>query len=346
MTTLYCNKSSGTLHKIEESLSTDFSNFVVQIGNPITIEYKRIKMASNNFDKIGKTDVMITSSVKSVQTKEVTQESITYYDKGVIPLTQHNGLKSCVITKFDPTQYGNSVCYYNPGYAGNTISIATKFWNINDSHYIQNIMSCIKNLLDFSSSLPTPVAPYITLVDGIVDHTSAILADMEGNKLLEETHLISFSNTCDYEPFLTGIYICLPTVKDINDIEYVITSYCLQDDVLIKKDKVNNNIIECPISYFILDINSKERKDLVDFDFAASSNELLANLYKNQSTCIKDFVKMSSNASDLTIITQIQDLISKGNTNQGFLTSLFSHLSADGKALANKIFPNLINNGK
>ena len=85
MTTLYCNKSTGKLYRIDERLGTKFSTSLIKIGDAVTIEYKRIKITSDQFDTFGTTDVMITTSVKSIQTKEKTMESITYYDKNVKP---------------------------------------------------------------------------------------------------------------------------------------------------------------------------------------------------------------------------------------------------------------------
>jgi hypothetical protein len=350
MTTLYCNKSTGKLYKIDERLTEKFASLLVQIGNPVTIEYKRIKISSTKFDMIGTTDVMITTTVKSVQTKEASMESITYYDKDVSSKSTgikinnglwNNEMRSHTINKFDPTEYGNSVCYYNPGYSGGTINTATKFWNINDSSYIKNIMSYVKNMISLTKILPTPVAPYISLVDGIIDNTTAILVDINDNELLEETHLASFSNAYEYEPFLTGFYICLPKIKDLNEIEDIIRNYVIMDCGLVKKVAEDQPIVEYAFSYFILDVSNKPRQDLISFDFAASSNELLGGLYKNEPKSVTDFIKLSNESNDLNIIKQIHDLTSKGlnNIDKGVFNSLYNHLSEDSKILVKKLLP-------
>lgn len=352
MTTLYCNKATGKLYQIDERLGTKFTNSLIQVGNPVTIEYKRIKISSNKFDTFGTTDVMITTSVKSIQTKEKTMESITYYDKDVTPTGSwiSNAKRDYIITKFDPTEYGNSVCYYNPGYGGNTISIATKFWNINDSGYIKTVTSYIKDFISVTKILPTPIAPYISLVDGIIDNTTAILVNINDNELLEQTHLTSFSNSYEYEPFLAGFYVCLPTINNLNEIDFIIKNYCIRENTLVKKISADNNgkteeeleeeaSVEYSNSYFILEIGTKPRPDLVDFDFAASSNDLLSNLYRNETGSVTNFVKLSNDANDLGIIKQIHDLMTnnKGLDN-GKFSSLYNHLTQDSKALVNKLY--------
>lgn len=365
MTTLYCNKSTGKLYRIDERLGTKFSTSLIKIGDAVTIEYKRIKITSDQFDTFGTTDVMITTSVKSIQTKEKTMESITYYDKNVkptpSPIKSSNSIwskKDYVITTFDPTEYGNSVCYYNPGYSGNTINIATKFWNINDSNYILNIMSYIKDFISLTKILPTPIAPYISLVDGIIDNTSAILVNVNDNELLEETHLSSFSNSYEYEPFLVGFYVCLPTVRNLNEINNIIKKYCIRNNTLVRREEELNTddattiatfeeqeyeaVVEYTSSYFILEVSNKPRPELVDFDFAASSNDLLSNLYKNEPGSVNNFVKLSTESNDLNIIKQIHDLVSASNgLNNPMFTSLFNHLSEDSKLLVKKLYPNL-----
>jgi len=315
---------------------------IVQVGNPITISYKRIKIVSDNFNKFGTTNVMITTTIKTVQTKEKIMESITYYDKDVKPLGNWNDTRSHVITKFDPTEYGNSVCYYNPGYGGNNINIATKFWNISDSNCIEAITSFVKGIINLSIST-TPIAPYISLVDGIIDNTRAILISIETNELLEETHLTSFSGSCDEEPFLMGTYVCLPTINNSNDIKNIIKNYCVSDATLMKKSDPNTCSEEFSQSYFIFDVSCKERSDLKDFDFTASSNELLKNLYKNSTDCINDFIKISNESKDLNIIKQIHELSEDNISNKGLFNSLYNHLTSDSKILVRKLYPNLTN---
>jgi len=349
MTTLYCNKTTGKLYKIDERLTEKFAPLLIKIGDPVAIEYKRIKIASTNFNILGNTDVMITTTVKTIQTKEASMESITYYDKDVQP--KNTGIKTCtglwntelkryIVTKFDPTEYGNSVCYYNPGYNGGTINTATKFWNISNSNYIKTVMTYLKDVITITKIFP--IAPYISLVDGIIDNTTAILVDINNNELLEETHLTSFSNAYEYEPFLVGFYVCLPRVKDLNEIEDIVKNYIIMDCILVKKVNDDQPLIEYDYSYFILDVNNKARSDLVSFDFAASSNNLLSNLYKNEPGSVEEFVKLSSKSNDLNIIKQIYDLINNTSNitdiDDGVYNSLFNHLTEDSKQLVQNLF--------
>lgn len=269
--------------KSTHQLDDDEQNLIVKIGDPITLEYKRIKIVSNKFDIFGSDEIMIVNYIKSVQTKEISLQSITYYDDDAKTTKITHELRpkrSYTVGPFSADEYGNPIFYHSPSYTNNTITITTKFWEINSSELIN---TCI-NLLRKVVSLGAAASPYLEIADAGLGICSTILTDTIHHKLLTDEHVIEFNPNSSY-PILEGTYVCFPMLNDINERNYIISNYSLIDGILVKIIKpADDNQQAYPTykeydgNYFIFTLNRAERPDLAHFDFIASSADLLSKL--------------------------------------------------------------------
>ena len=119
---------------------------VIQIADPITIEFRYIKITSDEFDRIGKSEIMIVNNLRTNQTKEKSMDIITYYDDDVkVDKFYINGhkYKTWNVHAFDPSEYGNPICYHNMGYRDETITITTRAWEIDKSGPVDKAFGCI-----------------------------------------------------------------------------------------------------------------------------------------------------------------------------------------------------------
>lgn len=316
MSTFYLNDNK--IIKWDNKIDSNFINF----GDPITIEYKKIRIVTS-FNKFFKNKIMILNNIKDKQTKEKAIDSITYYDEEVDYKTEKD-YEYYDISDFDPSKYGNSICYYNCGYENNNINIVTRFYKIKNSHFIENALSSVGKLITLGSVIPN-YGILFSIAGKIVESTENIISNFKNNgKKIVRNHVITFRNNDPIKPFLKGLYLCIPDMDDENLIEDIIKNYYVENYCLLKKDS-DNLIEEYPNNYFILEVSVGERKELLDFNFTASSNELLENISHKSENSLNEFLECSKNSSDLNLIKKI---ITEWNDNKDpkIIKSMINHL--------------------
>jgi len=309
MATFYFNKLNNTIRKWNENLSNtckDFSNNQIKVGDSITIEYKKIRVVTD-FHKYRKNKIMILNNIKDKQTKEKAIDSITYYDDDFEYKKCEKG-KYFDIGNFDPSKYGNPVCYYNCGYQNNPINIVTRIYKINDSHMLANIVNTFGKIISIGSIVPT-YGVFFSIAGQIVQSTENIISKLnENGEKITENHVITFRTDDIEKPFIKGSYLCIPEMDDENEMEEIINKYYVEDNCLLTKEEI---IKEYYGNYFIIEVSVGARDDLLDFNFTASSNKLLSSINQNDENGLRDFLESSKNASDSTIIKKITSEYSK-----------------------------------
>lgn len=272
----------------------------VKIGDPLTIEFKRIFISSKKFDKFGPSEILIVNHVKNKQTKDRTLESIVYYDDDAKTKGSVLGKKTWGITRFDASEYGNPVCFHTPGYLGSIITITTKFWEVDKYSSISSIIGGIGSALHLVSK----TNPYLEIASTAANYTSIILNGAVHHSELDDEHTIEFrlDSSC---PLLPGKYICIPNA-DINEKNRVISDYFIDDNLLLKAVGEKDNFIfeEYKKSYFILKVTNHERTDLADFDFIASSADILREVNGDK----EKVLQANRDSYDLNILKEIKKL--------------------------------------
>lgn len=339
MTTFYCNPNQPEhrLQKWDKDIDGEAKH--ISVGDFLTIEYKRIKIVSKHFDLIGKSQLMVVNHVKSVQTKEQMMETITYFDDDVKPKGDWNQrLKSFAIGPFDPSEYGNPVCYFTPGYQGGVITITTKFWEIDDPDVITGAASFIQNLLSLFSVAGNPYGAYFEIADSAVGCSAKILSSFVKHKELTTEHIVEF-RIDEGKPIYEGLYVCTPEVDDINMRYQILDDYFIDDFHLVKKD--GDKLVEYDQTYFVLRVTAAERDDLMDFDYMASSAEILNKLNTGSEDFVPTLMETTRGAFDMAIINDITDAYKEGDLQQ--VKALYNHLSESRKEWFDESFPDITN---
>lgn len=277
----------------------------VKVGDPLTIEFKRVKVVSKKFDTFGKSEVMIVNHVKNLQTKERALESITYYDddakvKKVKSNSTFSRKQYFSVGPFDASEYGNPVIFHTPGYQGTTIVITTKFWELNSRSTFDAITGTISGILGLASS----ASPYITIASEAFGITCNIISGSISHHELDTEHTLQLSFRGD-KPLVTGLYVCIPNLNDLNFKKEMLRDYFVEDGILATK--INDRYVEYTGTYFILQVSNISRDELADFDFTASSSDLLQQLDVSSSTNVKESVlQLSRDAYDMRLIEKLK----------------------------------------
>jgi hypothetical protein len=322
---LYFNRIVGKIFKLNK---IPIGPKRVEYGAPLCIEYKNFRIVSKKFDFFGASEVAIINNIRVKKTKEISPDNIIYYDKKATP--KDNVLD---IDIFNPSQYGNSVCYYARSYQGNNINICTKFYEIDERF---GILKGISDLMHLGGKFPK-YGLYLSLTGTFLDGVDKILDKLTYKRELIPDHVVEFNSKDPFKPLYYGSYICLPEWGD-DDIKEIVDNYILDDDVLIH----NTLGTVYKKSYYVLDLNDTNDPELYDFDLSYNANELLHNLNNHDKTSLEKFVQINSDADNLTTIQNITTKLKEPNPDHLIITGLYNKLSPIHKNWLKETFPDLI----
>ena len=280
MNVLFVKLSDFELLQLDSKTVQSHSIPLVQRGNPLTCEIRRLSVVSDAWNKIRKSKFMVVNRVKNAASKERSLENITYYDDSVEGCFDHGEWseeKKYSIGQFDPGKYGNPICFHTPGYEGTTINISTEAWNIHDNSMVKTLTTMVTSALGMANT----VSPYIQLAIPAMNLVGAFLQNEIKHDKLAETHVLELSLDSEM-PLCIGKYILLPDLTDYNVKMDLLTNYVLKDNILIKKD--GDKFVEFDQTYYVIKITDIPRGDLADFDYAASHVELVKLFEQSSST--------------------------------------------------------------
>lgn len=335
MSILFCTTELGQLYKINKDLPVR----CIEINNPVTIEYKKIRIVSEHFNHLIANKIMVVNNIKNTETKDTATDDITYYDENAsLKSIKH---KKCFdINQFDASKYGNPVCYYCPAYNSEVITITTKFYKLKFDTNSDKVLSYMQTILSVGSLIPN-YSVYFAVAQDTVSEVGSIVSDLtDGIDLLVPHHTFQLRNDDVNIPLAVGNYVCFPDVNDENIIDNIVNNYSIIDYKLLGKD-ITGEIIEYPGSYFILHIDNNLRTDLNNFNFATSSNDLLKDLKKGEQDALDKIISALTDSSNLTYI---QNIINEYNSNPSSFTSIqtmFSLLSTDTQTWFTTAFPQI-----
>lgn len=311
---------------------------IIKIGDPISIEYKRIKLVSNKFDIFGSSQIMIVNYVKTVETKEKTMQTITYYDENAKPVKESifGRKKTFEIGPFDPSQYGNPICYYTPAYKGENITINTQIWEIDKKDFVNNTSHATQSCLSLGKA--TPYGTYFDIANTLVGYGSKILTATIKHKELCPEHIIEFDNDNNiYE----GLYVCFPEIRssDLNERNNIIKNYFVEDMILVKHGNTGY-YEEYDKTYYILNVTKTIREDLTSFDYLSSSTELITLLNSNDESFSSRYMETMAASYDLDLIKKISDSIANNDLEMADI--LFKHVPASSRNMFKSLFGDAI----
>lgn len=313
----------GKLYHWNNDLVEQFNDMLIVKGDSLTCEYRLISIVSDNFDNWSQSEIMLTNFVKHSTSKDAALESITYYDDDANTKTiVRNGKKyrKIKIGPFDSSEYGHSVCFHTPGYKGTTINITTKMWEINDSSSLSSLLNVIKEGVGLAGTAAG--VPYMNIVNNAFGISNQILIGFIQHSELCPNHTLELRLDSDNHPLLRGKYVCIPGLDNLNEKIEIIQKYELVDNLLVTTNS-EGLYQEYDKTYFVLKVSNKEREDLADFDFSASSSNLLSKINQkeiNMDEICNDILKIQKDSYDLKLIKNVQeDYKNYMNTNSEYI---------------------------
>lgn len=343
MNTFYCIRSKDKGDYVptdwhSDNVTDENRNNLIKISDPLTIEYKRFHIVSKSFDFFGKSEVMIVSHIRNAQRKERSMENIVYSDEDVKP-KKVNGRETFSIGPFDTSKYGHPIFLHTPGYQGTVITVTTKMWELDQPSKFTDVMKAISSGL----GLIEPLSPYFVIVDKVLNIATSVISGTIHHDELAPPHTIELRMDDPDHPLLTGKYVCIPYMSNLTSKYDLLDNYYIEDNLLVDAD-----YNEYPHTYFIIEISKNKRDDLADFDFTASSADLLTKLQRGVNDKSSDeLIKINRDSYDYTLIQLIKDSHDKwikSEKNSGVYdqaTALYKQLRGETKKFFDENFPSI-----
>ena len=336
MSVLYCNQDEGSLYKINSNIEYP----TITVNNPITVEYKKIRIVSNDFSKFIDNKIMVVNNIKNTETKDVANDDITYFDENA-KYQKLDGKDYYDINEFDAAKYGNPICYYCPSYNSEVITITTKFYKLKFDTPVDKVLNYMQSILSVGSLIPN-YSVYFSVAQDSVSELASIISDLnDGIDLLVPHHTFQLRNDDKNQPLLVGNYLCLPDVTDDNTLNIIMNNYTINNYKLIGKT-ITGEIVEYMGSYFILHVDNQQRPDLNDFDFVSSSNSLLKALKNGEQDALDKIISAMTDSSNLTFIKNIINEYKSNPTSFTGIQNMFNLLSTDAQSWFSTSFPQII----
>lgn len=284
----------------------------IKKGDPLTCEYRTISVVSNKFDKWTASEIMLVNYVKNSITskKDRAMESITYYDDDFVTETVIIGgeeYRKAKIGPFDSSEYGHPVCFHTPGYKGSTINITTKMWEVNENTALKKVLESVKQGIGMVGT--ATASPYLNIASTAFGISSQILVGYVKHEELCKNHTLELRMDSDNHPLLVGKYICIPGLRNLNKKKNILENYFLKDNILVRFDE-EGKYREYVGTYFVIKVTNDEREDLTDFDFTASSADLLGKINTgtySPNEMANSVLKIQRDAHDLGLIKTVQN---------------------------------------
>ena len=306
MNTFYCIPSTdgqpGDHVPVDWTQKVSTKENQIDIAQPVTMEYRRIHICSPKFDTFGKSEVMIVSHIRNAQKKERSMENIVYSDNDVKP-KKINGLETFSVGPFDTSKYGHPVFFHTPGYQGTVLTITTKMWELDSPSKFAEFMEKITAGL----GLIQAVSPYFVIIDRVFNVATSVICGQIDHDELAPSHTLEFRLNDHERPFVSGKYVCVPALESLKQKYDLLENYYIEDNLL-----VNSEMQEYPHTYFIIEVSTNKRDDLADFDFTASSAELMKNFQPSlNDTNSDELIKVNKESYDFQLIQLVIDSYEK-----------------------------------
>lgn len=338
MNTFYCIPSEDDM--AGDHIPVDWTEKVIteeneiKLAMPVTMEYSRVHIVSPDFDTFGKSEVMIVSHIRNAQRKERSMENIVYSDNDVKP-KKINGRDTFSVGPFDTSKYGHPVFFHTPGYQGTVLTVTTKMWELDSPSKFSEFMGKISTGLGFIPAL----SPYFVILDKVFNVATSVICGRIDHDELTPSHTLEFRLDDEERPFVAGKYVCVPALSSLKQKYDLLNNYYIEDNLLVDEE-----MNEYPHTYFIIEISKNKRDDLADFDFTASSADLMKHLQPSLSDTNSDeLISINKESYDLQLIQLIISAYDKWiddekDTGEKLL-ALYRQLRGDSKKLLDDNFP-------
>lgn len=293
----------------------------IQIGKPLLIRYLNFFLNFNTQEK--KNRLMISTFIKTKETKEASAEAINYFNPKVN--FENNEL---TISTLGAEFYGHFLIYYTKSYLGESIYLTNKVMELDKINV--KTRNAIKNGLSTLSSLPSfaEFLPYISGINiGISLFSNIINFFNKDDPIIEGFNLdliFNLNNVCRLQ---SGRFVCVQSLSSAeltsND-KYSLS----KDNKLIHNDtkqEYKNS------SYFVIQVDSKNNRRYENFDYFLGAADLLkqTNRRNNQVENINSVVEILKSYNDIKAIHEIEKLSidSKNEEIKKYIRAYYNSMS-------------------
>lgn len=294
--------TNGVLSNIITSDLVD-DDHLIKIGRPLCIEYERIHIRSTKFDWTGRSEIMVASYIRSNATKNRSMKNVSYYSDRINPVGSILHRRKVTIGPFDSSDYGNPHCYYNRGFTGYPVTLTTKLWELNSYRDLIKL----GGLLQKATSAVGTFNPYVEVASQVLGTTLMLFDDATFHRSLAPKSIVELSSD---DP--VGYYVCVPYLYSAEPYERedFIAKYSINREGILVDTETHH---ECPHTYIILNVSNEERPDLLDFDFAADSAELLSQVKSTDN--VDNLLQMAKDAYHSEAFDKLIEAINDENND-------------------------------
>lgn len=279
----------------------------VQIGKPLLIRYLNFFLKFATDEK--KNELMISTFVKTKETKEASAEAINYFNPKAD--FENNEL---TISTFGAELYGHPLIYYTKSYLGESIYLTSKVMELDKIS--DKTRNTIKNGLTTLSSLPSfaEFLPYIAGINvGVSLFSNIINFFNKDDPIIEGFNLdliFNLNNVCRLQ---SGRFVCVQSLTN--------SELTTNDKFSLRKDNklIHNDTGQeyKDSSYFVVQVDSKNNRRYENFDYFLGAADMLkqTNRGSNQVENINSIVELLKSYNDIKAIHEIEKL-SIDSTNE------------------------------
>ncbi len=309
----------------------------LEIGKPVVIEYLRFSLHSDSWEG-GNNELMISTYLKTKETKQAGAEAISYYDEEVRP---SNGRFDLI--EWGAKNYGHPLLYYTKSYKGESIDLTIQVMELDKVN--TDLIKQLKKSVDSFASIPifSAYLPYFSLAKSTIGFFESVANFFNRDDKIIPYHNVSLYNrrTAGATFLQSGRYVCIPSTT-INKNDFINQYSLTKDHILINNDKV-----EFDKSYIVFKVNNENNPDYENFDHFLRAAELLAKTNRdgNPQALISSVVEITRGISDLNAALSIEEnrFDTSSNTKK-LIQAHWNGMSPSMKAIYEKRYSEIISN--
>jgi hypothetical protein len=253
-------------------------------------------------DKEKKNEVMISTAVKTEETKKAAAEVINFFDNA-LRFDKNNHLS---ISDFGAQRYGHRLIYYTKSYLGETVRLTTKIMEI-DKVNKKQIEAILKGLGKMAT-LPVFASylPYLAGLNvGIPIFGNIVNLFNRDDAIVNRFDLDLYFNHQNVRHLQSGRIVCVPNGDESN---FSGGNFELSKDNRLFSTKTNTEYTGS--SYFVIQIDARQDRNLESFDYNFGAADLLkeTNRGGNPADLISTLTDTFAGYNDISSIREIEKL--------------------------------------
>lgn len=274
----------------------------VAIGEPLVIRYLYFFVCHNTYER--KNKLMISTFLKTKETKEAAAEAINYFNRGAVFDNNHEFR----LDAFGGEHYGHPLIYYTKSYLGESLYLTTKIMELDKID--DKVVRALQKGIGMAAAIPV-FAEFLPYAAGA--HVGVSLFQKINNLFNQDDPIVRGHNL--------DLYFNLENGARLQSGRIVCVTGDMSEGVLLHGDKYrlsdSNRLMEARTGkeytdspYFVVQVDAKTNRKFEFFDYYLGAAGLLkeTNRGGNAAEIIAAVVDMFKGYRDIRAIKEIEDL--------------------------------------